>query len=68
MGMTDNLGIKAVVRRAKEIFARANLKERVWGDFVVRRVPGSNTPMSLSDEEQEAFLRQAYNELLAEQT
>lgn len=64
--MTD-IGREAILKRAKEIFKRANLKDRIWGDLFVVRVPGSNTQMSLSDEEQEVFLKQAHAELLAEQ-
>lgn len=63
--MTD-ISNEAVLRRAKEIFNRANLKDRVWGDFAVVRAPGSNTQMALSDEEQEVYLKQAHAELLAE--
>ena len=64
MTVIDELVIEM---RAKEIFNRANMRDRVWGDLAVARVPGGNTQIALSDEEQDVFLKQAHDELLAEQ-
>ncbi|MDO8352194.1 MAG: hypothetical protein Q7T14_01920 [Aestuariivirga sp.] len=64
--MTDISNI-AIERRAKENFQRANLKDRTWGDQMVEREPGKKIPVALSDQEREVYLKQANDDLLAEQ-